>query len=341
MSLLLPLSSSSTRIECSMLEGLPIEILSEIFMLSLNPSLPLVSRRLLTTLSTTNNQHQLTLNMLSSPSRNVHSDLLSRRFLTFDLYNTLTWKMDKECDDDTYLTHHCQYKIELLRYCVKDPDLLERAAHFFHPAGTVPPRRLFHNLGPQPESKQFWKIKLLRRLCYAFVDFRDVFDDSAELYSLARDGLLEALDTRNADAIEFLVETQSNYGDSFCEADTENLMYELSTMDCDHVDITYYIIKYLVSCSPSPWERPTGFKYWVRKRKERDLKARAEWKQVWQSIEKIKDQEEEEEEDEEEISIAIANHLWVGHWLEFFPEHKKTYAEYVRMFYRRRLHEDY
>ncbi|KAI9683330.1 MAG: hypothetical protein M1829_005400 [Trizodia sp. TS-e1964] len=346
-----PPSSASSSLKPSMLESLPIEILSEIFVSSLNPSLPLASRTLLTTLSTSRNQHQLALNMLASPCSNVHSDLLRRRFLTFDLYHTLTWKMDKDCDDDTFLTHQCAYRDALVDYGAKDPDILERAAHFFHPFGTVPPERLFHNFLPNtpPQSKQFWKIKLLRRLCYASVDFSDLFDEYSVLLSTpAQDGLIEARMNRNVDAIEFFVECQFDYDGSFCVVDNDSLMYEVIAMDCDSVDITYYIIKYLVSYSPSPWVRPSGFMSWIRERKERDRKARAEWKLVRRSVGKIKEQEEEgdeeeeeEEDQEDEISTAIANHLLVGHWLEFFPEHKKTYDQYVRMFYRRRLYLEY
>ncbi|KAI9680363.1 MAG: hypothetical protein M1829_001249 [Trizodia sp. TS-e1964] len=316
----------SVNVPLAPLESLPIEIISEIFIYSQNPSLALVSRQLMASLSFPRNQTRLGISMLSSDDANVHSDLLARRFVTFDLYDKITHAMPGECGDDPFV-HQCSFTSMWGHEEVEDPDIMYEAAHFNHPFSACPPARLFHNIAePDSHPKQLWKIMLLRRLYWAGLNFGHV-EDTPELQATALEGLQEALILRNVDAVSFLTEYRWNTS-TFAAATPAMLVDEIVSRDCDDLEMANLILRNVFFNSPDLLKgdsiRPHTLHYselhdWIYHRKIKDERTR-------------RDQERraEQTEEMEHSERDTVDKAWVGLWVQGFVNSPYDYTYYLR-----------
>ncbi|KAI9680365.1 MAG: hypothetical protein M1829_001251 [Trizodia sp. TS-e1964] len=279
----------------SRLESLPVEILTEIFVQSMNPSLPLASSSLLGLFPpTSTNQTRLGLSMISSPDHNVHSDLLRRRFLTFSLYHTLTHTLWIGCTDKTGCRFPDSY------HCIPTGS----GIRLYHPHGTVLPIRLVHNISEiNPLTKAPWKIDLLKRLQFANVDFT-IANNPQVLRDAAKGGLEEALELRNTRAIGFFCQ-RSWTPQTLARPTLKIIMEELHRWNGDNVEILYLLL-----CG---WNRPYEHNWtqikWILSRIQSDEMARG--REGWE--------------------LTHKDRSYLGIWLrEFFISGHK-YHDYVQL----------
>ncbi|KAI9670083.1 MAG: hypothetical protein M1829_004810 [Trizodia sp. TS-e1964] len=164
----------------SYLEDIPTELLNDIFIRSMNCSLPLVSKTMLYALSSGTNQAKVGIKMLATDDPQVHTEVLEKRFMTSSMYYSLTEQLYNERPD-----HYSRH-----------------SRTFSHPKGTRPPTRLFHNiLEENPQPLEFWKIRFLRCLYRRGVSFRW----NAKIHAAAQLGIEEAVAAGNVDALTFFV----------------------------------------------------------------------------------------------------------------------------------------
>ncbi|KAI9684163.1 MAG: hypothetical protein M1829_003433 [Trizodia sp. TS-e1964] len=304
-SLPLPLGSSSP----CLLESLPQEILDSIFISGMNPSLALSSRHLLTTLSSERNQKLLAVSMLSSDSGSVHTDILRRRFLTFQLYHSAVHAIQTG-----FLGN-----FEVFKDLDQIPDDfaysgLARSNPFRHPAGTSVPIRLFRNImDVKLSSGEFMKVIFIESVMFAAADF-DGMRDMPGFAAAAQQSLEEAIEARNSAVVSVLVDDfLAPY--PFATPTGAMVRAELEERDCENIEIAAYILRgyyHIMDYYPDQWQEWDGLKFWIRDREIRDKAKRSARGDHAFNLEGEPE-----------------GRRWIGCWLANFPITRCPYDQYV------------
>ncbi|KAI9682531.1 MAG: hypothetical protein M1829_000324 [Trizodia sp. TS-e1964] len=303
------------------LEGLPQEITEKIFIYSINPNLPLVSRHLLAQLSSPRLKMPIATRMLRSKDPGIQSDLLGRRFLDLKLFDAATREITEPCyhslmgpcgrgfqyyyadnrnddegDEDGH--HDDRY------FAGQVEDLYGRMPHFaFSSTVTISPR-LLHNFEDPPtcwssrSDCRFWKIELIWRLMAAKIRTR--YGHPAESLTspaakaAAQQGLLEAIRAHNYDAVRLLTMPFVQDSWPFVHADWQSFRYAVVDVDCPNTSIVYHLSLFRLRNQESDPQGVKLFREWVKRRQLEDSQLRAA---------------------REVYSYEVKSEAWVGDWL--------------------------
>lgn len=274
----------------SHLESLPLNILENIFVQSCNCDIPFLSSTLLAALPPSRHVIQkIGLSMLGSHDADVQSDLLKRRFLDLTLYDALVAKLKPPPDE----------------------------SHLQLADGVQVCERLLSNFvtvdGQQDACRtaKYWKIQLLRRLIGGGVDVHEQVVDlqHPELEEVARQGLYEAVENGNLDAVQFFCGCSSVEDGIMIRPLLQPLYTAFVEQECGNKEIVIVLMDCIMEHSHD-WYEDDRIDQWIDGRKEADEMRR------------------NEAGDEEGTGV------WVGEWAEMVWKTRRliSYEDFVGQF---------
>ncbi|KAI9674590.1 MAG: hypothetical protein M1829_003672 [Trizodia sp. TS-e1964] len=326
----------------SPLETMPLELLQKIFFESQNCDLPLVSRNLLSTLSFASTKRQMAINMMSTNDAAVQTLLFRRRFFDLALFDSVARELATACAPGTFGCSNGYGNslgadigpIPHFRLACKglfdDPVVSDRLlrslriephrdadgnAEYNHLASFKKDRhntpcRKFLIIPADPTQEQFWKIKMVKRLIVGGVRFSKdpAFQQQGSVAKIAAvKGLLEAVQSRNVDAVAFFCGAISSHGRFIFRyslnfwPDLKTLTTAVITSQNNSKDIIYILF-----VSARSYKAPRLPRYLPRHAK--DLER-------W-----IKERKESDEDNRKDKSKDLTNSendsYWVGDWVE-------------------------
>ncbi|KAI9679604.1 MAG: hypothetical protein M1829_001566 [Trizodia sp. TS-e1964] len=224
----------------SQLEKLPLEITEDIFILSKNFNLPFVSKTLLFQLSQPQLPHRIASIILSSDDANLQNDLLRRRFLSLELFNSVTRSIIPPCTHEE--PEACPLNFNPGYY----PD--EDVPHYVFADGIQLCERLLNKLHvdlsqplPDPVTGKFWKINLMRRMLAGGLVIPNTASQS--IIRATRRGLHEAVRARNRDAVRFFTIDPIELDVAVVVPHIETMRLAVIRQNCADFEIVYNLFR--------------------------------------------------------------------------------------------------
>ncbi|KAI9677293.1 MAG: hypothetical protein M1829_002635 [Trizodia sp. TS-e1964] len=293
----------------SPLEALPLELLEKIFISSHNCELPFVSQSLLSLLSSPRLPRLMAHSMLSSNIAAVQSDLLTRRFLTLELFDALTPAITLPC---THISHVCSSGFARYHIMHRSPDAAAAdPPHFVFASGTRLCPRLLCGKRPGMSTAEYLatftpRIMLLERLIAGGADIVEIRTEP--LYAAAMSAVQHSLDAKLPDLVELFV---SRYTGPQCTPPVEILRDALMSPKHDFSTLgrLLWSVAKLGRTRDHAVFTDAPLRKWVAARVREDRR--------WRRVEKAR---------EEGKGLLL---LWKGEWLDSILYRGADYSPYA------------